>query len=511
MRELEHQNRVAINLITLETPSAAEAPLQDKLNEALVRDLLHRTRGAGVALLLAVVLLWLIVGAETGAQVFAQFLALIGLILIRLVGAIWVVRRASFDRMRVFGWFAAMNFLIGGGLGAIIMTAYPQLPPLGVAMCSVCIVGINSAAMVSLAGSPLVYLLYVGSNMAALTFVSFAHPLQGLEHPFQAMQFIYSAALIVMMRSVHRSLRNNIVLRLQLGASLEELRDTQTRLVEASREAGRADVAAAVLHSVGNVLNSVNVSAALVTDTIARSKVHNLPKVMALVQEHQADLYQFFHDDPRGQKLPDYCAQLAEAVARDNGAARAELESLSQKIDLIKAIVSAQQDQIKPTSVVETVDVRGLLDDALKAHAASWEQQAIEVLRRFDDLPPVKLDRYKVQQILIVLLANARDAVLANELPERRIVVRARRTTGDELEIAVEDNGCGIDPEHLDQIFGLGYTTKPGRHGMGLHFSACAARELRGKLTARSAGARQGSSFVLSLPLDAATGPELLR
>src|ERR1041384_4758834 len=162
------RNRMAINPITLETPTATEAPLQHKLNEALVRELLHRTKGAGVALLGAVVLLWLIVGAETGTPVFAQFLVLIGLILVRLVGAVWIERRGRFDYMRVFRAFAAINFLIGGGLGAIIMVSYPHLPPLGVAMCSVCIVGINSAAMVSLSGSPLVYLLYVCSNMAAL-------------------------------------------------------------------------------------------------------------------------------------------------------------------------------------------------------------------------------------------------------------------------------------------------------------------------------------------------------
>ena len=496
---------MSVNLITLETPSAIEAPLQDKLNEALVRELLHRTKGAGVALLGAVVLLWLIVGAETGTPVFTRFVVLIGLVLIRLVGAIWLERRGRFDPMRAFYWFAAMNFLIGGGLGAIIMESYPDLPPLGVAMCSVCIVGINSAAMVSLAGSPLVYLLYVCSNMTALTFVSFAHPLQGLEHPFQAMQFIYGAALIVMMRSVHRSLRSNIVLRLQLRASLDELRDTQTRLVEASREAGRADVAVAMLHSVGNVLNSVNVSAALVADTIGKSKVHNLPKVMALVETHREDLQRFFRDDPRGQKLPAYCSQLADAVERDNSTAKAELESLLKQIDLIKVVVNAQQERVRPTSVAETFDIRGVLDDALAIHAASRERQAIEVVRQFDDLPPVTLDRYKVLQVLIVLLANARDAVLANELADRRIVVHARRSSHGEVEIAVEDNGCGIDPERLDQVFGLGYTTKPGGHGMGLHFSACAARELRGRLTARSAGTGRGATFLLSLPLGVAS------
>ncbi|HEX3760874.1 MAG TPA: HAMP domain-containing sensor histidine kinase [Kofleriaceae bacterium] len=493
-----------IHPITLERPSPAEAPLQDALNHVLVRDLLHRTRGAGIALLGAVVLMWTIVGPHVGTHVAIQFVALVSLIVVRMVGSIAMERRSHFDAMRVFGGFAAINFLIGGGLGSILITSYPHLPPLAVAMCSVCIIGINSAAMVSLAGSPLVYLLYVGANMAALTFVSFAYPLQGLERPFQIMQFVYGAALLVMMRSVHRSLRNNIVLRLQLGSSLEQLRDAQAQVVEVSRQAGRADVATAVLHSVGNLLNSMNVSAALVVDRLARSRLHGLPKIMGLITQHRGRLDAFLDHDPRGQKLPEYCAQLAEAVERDHGAAQAELDSLTKQIELIKAVIEVQQEHARPAGVLETVEVAAIVDGALEPHAAACQRDAIAVERRVAELPPTTLDRYKVQQILSVLLANARDAVLANHPGQRRIAVDVRRGGDGALEIAVEDNGCGIEPENLERVFSLGYTTKPHRHGTRLHFSACAAREMHGTLVARSRGIGHGAEFVLALPPGAA-------
>jgi len=69
--------------------------------------------------------------------------------------------------------------------------------------------------------------------------------------------------------------------------------------------------------------------------------------------------------------------------------------------------------------------------------------------------------------------------------------------------IAIEDNGCGVDPENLEKIFRLGFTTKSEGHGLGLHYSACAALELHGKLSAESQGTGHGATFVLLLPLDA--------
>jgi signal transduction histidine kinase len=315
------------------------------------------------------------------------------------------------------------------------------------------------------------------------------------------MQIVYSLALFVMMLTVHRSLRHSIVLRLQLAASLGHLRDTQARLVDASRQAGRADVAVEVLHSVGNALNSVNVSAALASEVVAKSKANNLPKVVEVVLQHRDDFSAFVRDDPRGQKLPDYLAQLSEVIVRDNRAVTAELQSLTRHVDQIKLIVASQQDRARPSDVVETFDVPGLLDDALRI--AHYDEQAIEVMRVCDELPRASLDRHKVLQILIVLLANARDAVMMRDRGERRITVHARRSAAGDLEIVIEDNGCGIDPDHLDKMFNLGFTTKPSGRGMGLHYSACAARELKGNLTARSAGVGSGASFLLALPFGA--------
>jgi signal transduction histidine kinase len=131
----------------------------------------------------------------------------------------------------------------------------------------------------------------------------------------------------------------------------------------------------------------------------------------------------------------------------------------------------------------------------------SRERDAIDVVRQYDALPQVTLDRHKALQILVNLLANARDAVMATAAGARRIAIAVRPGDPGFFEVLVEDNGCGIDPGNLEKIFQLGFTTKPEGHGLGLHYSACAALELHGKLTARSAGAGSGAAFSLVLPV----------
>jgi PAS domain S-box-containing protein len=276
----------------------------------------------------------------------------------------------------------------------------------------------------------------------------------------------------------------------------------QAQLVEASRLAGRSDVAKAVLHNVGNVLNSVSVSATLINERITNARTSNLSKVATMITDHRDDLARFLRDDPRGQKLPTYFTELAAVLERDRTATLGELESLLRSVEHIKVIVSSQQSHVRQRAVVETFEVHDLLDEALRLTGASSHARAIEVVRQLEPLPPVRLDRHKTLQILTNLLTNASDAVMIKHVGERRIVVDARRGAQGNLEIAVTDNGCGVDAENLDRIFQLGFTTKPTGQGLGLHYSACAARELRGTLSATSAGVGSGASFLLVLPLD---------
>ena len=495
----------SVNLITLNRPTPDEEPLQDRLNEALLRELMIAQRGGAAALLFASFVVWLLVREATSRMIPALLVTLVSVTLIRLVVTTWLLRGAieRFRRMHVFWGFAVIYLLTGASLAGVVLLAGMQVPVATTLMLLMVMIGIASTAMVSLAGSPFLYISYIGPVMSACYVLASVRPLPALEQIFPVALPVYTLVLVLTMRSTHRALRGKIILGLRLGLSLEELRDAQSKLVEASRQAGRSDVATAVLHNVGNVLNSVNVSAAMVNEIVGNLRTGPLSKVATMITDHRDDLAGFFGADHRGQNLPAYFHQVHAALERDKIAARTELQSLMRNIEHIKVIVSSQRSHVKPGGVIETFEVRDLLHDALKYSATSGEHDGIAYVRRFDAVPLARLDRHKVLQIVMNLLRNARDAVLDMPAGERTITVALSGTANASLEIAIEDSGCGIDPQHFERIFHQGFTTKPDGNGLGLHYSACAARELHGSLTARSPGVGQGATFVLVLPLDA--------
>lgn len=272
------------------------------------------------------------------------------------------------------------------------------------------------------------------------------------------------------------------------------------KLLETSRQAGMAEVATGVLHNVGNVLNSVNVSATLLRDAIKGSKAAGLAKAAALLREHAADLAEFISRDPKGRQLPLYLEQLAERLASDQAAWLDELASLARNVEHIKNIVAMQQSYARVAGVTEIVNVTDLVEDALRLNAAALTRHEVEVCREYDPaVPDITVDKHKVLQILINVIRNAKYACDESDQPDKRLTVRIAHDA-HQVRISVTDNGVGIASENLTRIFSLGFTTRKEGHGFGLHSGALAAKELGGCLVAHSDGLGQGATFTLELP-----------
>jgi PAS domain S-box-containing protein len=280
-----------------------------------------------------------------------------------------------------------------------------------------------------------------------------------------------------------------------------KLEAVHKQLLETSRQAGMAEVATSVLHNVGNVLNSVNVSANLLTDDLRRSKRAGLVKAVALMRQHHDDLGAFLTSDSRGKQLPEYLEQLATHLAAEQTAMLKELQELSSNIGHIKEIVAMQQSYAQVAGVAERVLVSELVEDALRMNTGALIRHNVQVVREYGSNPPeITVDKHKVLQILVNLMRNAKYACDDAGNADKRITLGIAADPGH-VRISVADNGIGIPQENLTRIFNHGFTTRKTGHGFGLHSGSLTAKELGGALLVQSDGAGKGARFTLELPL----------
>ena len=284
----------------------------------------------------------------------------------------------------------------------------------------------------------------------------------------------------------------------------EELVTLHEQLVDAAHRAGMAEIATDVLHNVGNVLNSINVSCTLVAERLRTSSVPQVQRLAELLDEQADRLGEFLTKDPRGRQVPEFLSLLADELRSERECLLEEVGALTTNVDHIKQIVAMQQSYAGVSGVVESVSLEHLFEDALRLHAPWIEKRQVEVVRQFIPLPEVRVQKHKLLQVLVNLLQNARDALLESGRSDPRLVLRISPTKHDTVLIEVADNGVGIAADHLTRVFSHGFTTKQAGHGFGLHASANAVQQMGGNLTAASDGVGAGARFTIELPLTAA-------
>lgn len=283
-----------------------------------------------------------------------------------------------------------------------------------------------------------------------------------------------------------------------------EVVELNRRLVDLGRRAGMAEVASGVLHNVGNVLNSVNVSAGIVRERLRKLRLSGLEKACALLCAHDDDLCEFLTRDETGSRLPSYFSEVAKHLASEQHEMQAELDLLAKYVEHINEIITVQQAHVGVTGPKERETIESLVEDALAITLSDFNRHGIRVSKDFADVPGVWTDRSQVLQILVNLLTNAKDALRGNAEGDRKIYISIRQLElpHSAVRIEIRDNGKGIAPEHLTQVFCLGFTTRPGGHGIGLHTAATAAMAMRARLTAASDGVGLGAAFALDVPIE---------
>jgi C4-dicarboxylate-specific signal transduction histidine kinase len=291
----------------------------------------------------------------------------------------------------------------------------------------------------------------------------------------------------------------------RVQARTRELEQMQAQLVSTARRAGMAEIANNVLHNVGNVLNSINVSASVVRRTMGNSRIEGLTRAVALMNEHAHELGSFLSDDPRGDALLGYLNELASALRAEREDALGDLDRLVRSVDHITYVVATQQSHAGPSSVLEMVRPEEVLEEALHLSAEIIGSCEVTVQRHYEDVPATALDKQRLVQILVNLISNAAQAMEGVPQSSRQLTLITnfvRDERGARLALRVQDAGEGIATENLTRIFAHGFTTRKSGHGFGLHSSALAALEMGGRLTVHSEGPGRGAVFTVELPVD---------
>ncbi|MCC9658693.1 two-component system sensor histidine kinase NtrB [Rhodopirellula halodulae] len=273
-------------------------------------------------------------------------------------------------------------------------------------------------------------------------------------------------------------------------------------LLDVSRQAGMAEIATGVLHNVGNILNSVNVSVSVIRNQCSKSALGHLQKVTDLIAEHESTFADFVSSDQRGKKIPSYVQRVTQALGDERQTIDEELVDLTKNIEHIREIVTMQQSMARTGNCNQRLELDTMIEDALAANKASLMNHQIRVIKELDDdAAVIETDKHRLLQILINLIKNAKDSMVEHGVDSPQITIRSR-CEDEQLVLSVIDNGMGISRESLQQIFQHGYTTKDDGHGFGLHSSANAAGELGGRLEAFSDGIGTGARFDVTLPLN---------
>jgi len=301
---------------------------------------------------------------------------------------------------------------------------------------------------------------------------------------------------------------NGLVLRgiiVDVTAQREEEAEEQEMhkmMVEASRQAGMAEIATGVLHNVGNVLNSLNVGAKLLSERLRHSRLDKLCQATGLLKEHLPENMEFFVHDKRGRALPGYLLDLANYLREEQVRMGATVSDMNERIEHIRDMIMLQQSHSSVRTLWESLDLAAVMEDALRlemdVHIA---HQQVKIERHFADVPPVYLARGLLLQILVNLFSNACQAMSDKPADKRVLTLRIVPHGADRVRMITEDTGCGIHPRHLTNIFKQGFTTKRNGHGFGLHHACLLAQDLGGALLAESDGIGLGARFILDLPV----------
>ncbi len=279
----------------------------------------------------------------------------------------------------------------------------------------------------------------------------------------------------------------------QLEATLKQLKQTQTQLIQAEKMSGLGQLVAGVAHEINNPVS-------FIFGNLIHAKEYSqdLLELIALYQQHcpapHPEITQFIEEidlDYLTGDMPNLLSSI------ETGALR--IQKIVRSLRTFSRLDEAE---------VKTIDINESLDSTLMILSSRLRgnqgHSDIELVCNYGQLPPVGCYAGALNQVFLNLINNAVDAIQEANPLQGRLTLETAVSEDNRIQIKISDNGGGIPEEVCDRIFDPFYTTKPVGKGTGLGLSISyqiIVERHGGTLTCDSTPG-EGSTFIVELPLD---------
>jgi two-component system, NtrC family, sensor kinase len=275
---------------------------------------------------------------------------------------------------------------------------------------------------------------------------------------------------------------------------------TRTQLVDQSFQAGLAELAAGVLHNLGNAMTPIGVRLASLTERLRAAPA-------ADAEQAALELHDGTADPQRRADLQQFLRLACKELALTMSQAQDDVAVITRQAHLIQTALSEQMRSARNQHVIEPVRLTELVEQSLEIVPDGCRARlVIDADDTLRGLGVVRVARTVLRLILQNLIINAADAV--RDAGKERGVLRVsaeivQEREQQQLHLHCKDDGVGIPEQNLTRVFENGFSTKSPEtnHGIGLHWCANAIGALGGRIWATSDGPGRGASIHLIVPL----------
>lgn len=330
----------------------------------------------------------------------------------------------------------------------------------------------------------------------------------------------YHSQLSQMARSNHIKLYNHQYEEIPVLLSSEQLKNVETnedetvyiaqdialleamqqQAIKSARLAGMGEIATSVMHTVGNILNSLSVSISLVDEKISGTKIQKIIKLAEMLQAKGEQLSEYLEQDNNVDVIHKYLNELNNEWLTDKALLLGEIQNITRHIDEINNVIRAQQAMYKQIGMIEETSIKSVFDEAVTINGGMLSAAHVQIDSVIDSSRKIKIDKFKLLQVLAFLIKNAIQSYDALQVADKKIKLRLVEKNNDFFSIVISYKGAPLPPDYFERNGTLDLIDN--EHDFGLHLCTLDVALMGGMLTVTNQSSDSAVYITIDLPYE---------